>query len=710
MPKMKYWNGSAWIVMDAKDADTLNGKTAAQISDIALTDYTKTIPYAIVTGTANTYAIASPTITALTAGMAVTVKINIASSTTSTLNWDGKGAKTIKKANGVNATNLVAGGVYTLRYDGTNFILQGEGASGNAIASDLLSGKTASTDAGDIVGTMKVHSTSTNRLTPAVSQDSNSTATRIYARPEAGYYDGIDSYTYIEDANFIASNLLAGKTYFGLAGGIPNYTNKENTGYIGAKSARGDGGGTLVIEPYTGYYREGVNANSFGSITVWEPNFIASNLLAGKNYFGLAGGIPNYSGDNRMGTGSWISGTSLFFPVQDGGYYSGAGTSGVYRTDPNFIASNILAGKSIFGLAGTAPSKKYGIGDFLPCASVGLSPTGPMLWERNVSGPLISELYSLNGLAVGTASYGNGLSNIYSMETLWWSTTVTSYYNAVYGNRMIGASLSKGGYLYTTVNYTSDHLGYNSNSIDAQKYNSSGVLVATTAATNYGVNIATSDDSYVYFANTTGGYSVGIYKLDPNSLGLISAATCTLPIAASNCKVAVDSSGYIYISSIASIYVESGDPCNPKTTSSHYTYIWKFNPGGGSAIASYTGVSGAVSGGKNGDMVILNGNLYFTDSLGYFCCCNTSLGLWFRSTDVLGPCKTRVTSDGRIQVNTTVYNPDCTKYNFLPAVITSYASALDVLQTSASSAFLVDIAGGQYNRGYKLTTGYTISL
>ena len=52
------------------------------------------------------YAIASPVITALTAGMAISVKINVDSTGASTLNWNGKGAKGIKKANGTNVTNL----------------------------------------------------------------------------------------------------------------------------------------------------------------------------------------------------------------------------------------------------------------------------------------------------------------------------------------------------------------------------------------------------------------------------------------------------------------------------------------------------------------------------------------------------------------------------------------------------------------------------
>lgn len=114
-------------------------------------DYTKIVPYAgITTGSANTYVISTPTITELKAGMAVSLRFGVDSTGTSTLDWCGLGAKGIKKANGTDATNLKATGIYTLRYDGVNFILQGEGASGNATAASLLLGKTASTDTADM--------------------------------------------------------------------------------------------------------------------------------------------------------------------------------------------------------------------------------------------------------------------------------------------------------------------------------------------------------------------------------------------------------------------------------------------------------------------------------------------------------------------------------------------------------------------------------
>lgn len=103
------------------------------------------VKYAVAIGTANTYAVPlNPAPASYVEGMALSVKINKGAIGASTLNVNALGVKGIKKANGI----------YTLRYDGTNFILQGEGGSGNATASDLLSGKTASTDADDIVGTM----------------------------------------------------------------------------------------------------------------------------------------------------------------------------------------------------------------------------------------------------------------------------------------------------------------------------------------------------------------------------------------------------------------------------------------------------------------------------------------------------------------------------------------------------------------------------
>jgi hypothetical protein len=93
-------------------------------------DYTKQIPFATTGGSVNAYTVSTdPALPSLAVGVAITAKFHAQNTGAATLNWNGKGAKPIKKANGTNVAsgNLKANGVYTLRYDGSSFILQGEG-------------------------------------------------------------------------------------------------------------------------------------------------------------------------------------------------------------------------------------------------------------------------------------------------------------------------------------------------------------------------------------------------------------------------------------------------------------------------------------------------------------------------------------------------------------------------------------------------------
>ena len=85
-----------------------------------------------------------------------------------TINVNGLGAKSIKKPNGNDLVsgNLKTGSVYTVRYNGTNFILQGSDSSGNATPGDVTAGKTFSNDDGpDQVGTMPIHDDQSTILT-----------------------------------------------------------------------------------------------------------------------------------------------------------------------------------------------------------------------------------------------------------------------------------------------------------------------------------------------------------------------------------------------------------------------------------------------------------------------------------------------------------------------------------------------------------------
>lgn len=174
-------------------------------------DYRAHLLYNATTGAANAYVL-TPAIPITSyadiEGVAVGVKINVNNTGASTINISGKGAKTIlnSKGNPLPAGTLKSEAVYTLKYNGTSFFLQGEGASGDALASDLLSGKTASTDAGEITGAMPNNGALT--ITPG------STNKPI----PLGYHNGNGVIS--GDTNLNSSNILAGKTIFGIPGNV----------------------------------------------------------------------------------------------------------------------------------------------------------------------------------------------------------------------------------------------------------------------------------------------------------------------------------------------------------------------------------------------------------------------------------------------------------------------------------------------------------
>jgi hypothetical protein len=245
-----------------------NAATQASV-DTHLADYVRQAGYGTTAGVASTYTLTlSPALTSYTAGVGVTVKINIANTGASTINVNGLGAKSIldSKGNAMTTGKLRLNGVYTLRYDGTNFILQGEGGSGNAVASDLLSGKTASTDAGDVVGTMPNMS-----VGDKLSSGATGVAGRIYMAMPTGYV--ADNGLYFDDAEFIAANWPANINLFGLQGTMPNRGSYQVSTAIMNQ--------TMVIPQ--GYH------DGTGYIWYWDANHIATNIKKDVNIGGVVG-------------------------------------------------------------------------------------------------------------------------------------------------------------------------------------------------------------------------------------------------------------------------------------------------------------------------------------------------------------------------------------------------------------------------------------
>jgi hypothetical protein len=243
--------------------------------DSHLADYVKHPAYAVASGSANAYSVTlNPAPTSYVEGMAIAVKINVDNTGASTINVNGLGTKAIKKPNGndVSAGNLKAGSIYTLRYNGTNFILQGEGGSGNAQPSDVLSGKTFTNDSGEQTGTMP------NRGAMVITPN-----TFDQAIPQ-GYHNG--SGIVKGDPDLIAANIKQGIDIFGIVGTLEPGKRFRSGTVTTSGSAM-----TFVTE------NGGTNNDPYAQVTglpfqpslvlLYQPNGSNCNMTAYKNDMNL---------------------------------------------------------------------------------------------------------------------------------------------------------------------------------------------------------------------------------------------------------------------------------------------------------------------------------------------------------------------------------------------------------------------------------------
>lgn len=133
------------------DAKTATGSTGAALGVTpALLRSTLLNDYVVDTGSANAYTIApSPVISAYVAGQIFSFKAASANTTTSTVNVNGLGVKTIKNSVGGNlvANDILSGQMVAVEYDGTNFQMlnvSGRGAVGMSGAETVAGVKTFS--------------------------------------------------------------------------------------------------------------------------------------------------------------------------------------------------------------------------------------------------------------------------------------------------------------------------------------------------------------------------------------------------------------------------------------------------------------------------------------------------------------------------------------------------------------------------------------
>lgn len=181
-----------------KSATTINDSIATHQADLVSHGI-----YGVATGT-NALVMTDSKVTSYVDGMLVAFKNTTASTASTTLNINSLGAKAIVKANGTAVNNLKANAIYQLRYNGTNFILLGEGGEyGNVTASDVLSGKIFGTENGLQTGNLTIASLGGKRFATGVSSVTENLKTF-----QLQYNQGLSPYIEVKNINFKPSFIL----------------------------------------------------------------------------------------------------------------------------------------------------------------------------------------------------------------------------------------------------------------------------------------------------------------------------------------------------------------------------------------------------------------------------------------------------------------------------------------------------------------------
>lgn len=359
-----------------------------------------TVSGTVVNGNTVYTAALSPAITTLKAFQRVVVKTNVASTGAPTFNFNGLGAKTALKANGSPAS-FKANGVYTLVYDGTAFILQGEGGEvGTATAGDVLAGKTFPGEDGLITGTMP-NLTGIRTATGAAKWPDGGLA--VY--PEKGYQKGgagdgeikvTPAQLQAAEAALRSDNIKSGTNIFGVPG--------KNT----------------VVDT---------------ADAVLEPQYLLVGQSGYDDGVKKAGQMPNRSAENHHmpGLEKTVWAGDRYFIRPPAGYYNGS--SWVTTAEPQLIASNIRNGANIGGIVGsliegkpfiegtyTAPSNNP---MYIPCSFV---PMCALIWKGTGSGATgHSQLFGM--LRDSNGSNGVLLRWMYSASDMSWTGCSYSHSN-----------------------------------------------------------------------------------------------------------------------------------------------------------------------------------------------------------------------------------------------------------------------------------------
>lgn len=330
----------------------MKGITLQEMSDDTVqqlhANYVRQPAFAHTEGTASAYTVTlNPTPTSLEDGFGITIVPHLVNEAEVTLNINELGALSLKDQKGKPFARgkLQVGKPYTFRKVGTDFLADSSGGSGDAVAGDIRAGKVATTDNGEIVGTMPTHSDvfkAGNYF-----NDLHNTYLDSEVNLDSGYYpENTKVRIQINDSNFKSENIKYGITIFG-----------EEGSYIGAgNAAAGDIRAGKTASTDEGLITGNLVTRANNQITIYPsktdqtllPGIYNSNIIikAGRKYasgssYTNGGGAPE-GYINVRGLGFTPSIVQFVYP--DPKFYRGGFISpfSSQSMEPNIYGSIII--------------------------------------------------------------------------------------------------------------------------------------------------------------------------------------------------------------------------------------------------------------------------------------------------------------------------------------------------------------------------------
>lgn len=431
--------------------------------------------------------------TALTTGMRVTFKAHATGGTSATLNLNSLGAKNIYKPDGT-AVVLKTNNVYTVVYDGSAFISQGEGGGeyGNAIASDVRVGKTIGTENGLVTGT------ATLVVTPNEGSNLWVNAAGPYTSNSSTPPNG-DVILVIKPGTLGGTSVRFKGTLAATGGTNGTRVDMYYNGFSSAAAYVGSSPNSFDVNttiPYDGLEIRLYTTNSATTATLTNIQILSNvpsvidnmvpagetaasktNIMSGKtayvNGVKVTGTLPDYSAGDVESDAVSIAEGMVKLRIPTTAVYGW--NHGLYYNSASISAANILKGKNIVGLVGTATGDATAVaadvksGKTFYSNGVKLTGTASIYKEIYVGGYYGGHGYSFN-INYNLANF-NKLTTLTIMDTLApytiYATAVRNYDNNGYnilsngftivdnpGNLSMTITNNSGATKYWTVVYT----------------------------------------------------------------------------------------------------------------------------------------------------------------------------------------------------------------------------------------------------------------